>query len=203
MRLPRANFYLFFVMVIILQNFPLQPESLRSRSNEKFSSFIWAPPLDSPRRGGLNGQMVPGGSESFASLYRVSTVKALYPSLEGLGVLDYSRMNAELQAFLNLFADNLIKKQAVFSNFFRNNSPELAFFEHRLSLLSTVSVVHFGATKQLASGEHEVPFRIITGTQPNTKPVFFRVFVLLVDEKWQVESLIFDGDSYEAAIKSH
>ncbi len=196
-------FFSFLSVLFCIQLVPQQTETLRSRTAVLFDDFDWAPPLDSTRRGELSGRTVPGGNESFASLYRVSSVKAEYPSLEGLGFLDYSGMNAGLRLFLLRFSDTVVKNEPSFSDYFPYGSAESFFFNHRLSLLSAITMVHFGAALPLTSGGYEVPFRIITGTQPDEKPVFFRLFIISADGNWKIESVIFDGDSYEAAVKSH
>ncbi len=164
----------------------------------------WAAAPDLPEIREIPGRALPGGNESFMTTARPDSATALYPQLKGLGPLNYTGVHPQLLNVLDQLSSGLVSGALLKASLFQTGKPYIqSVLVYRLSLLGEVKTVYFSKPLMSESDMAEVTYRITTGSGTAALPVFLKVFLRAEGSQWTIREIIFDVESYEAAVIAH
>lgn len=189
--------FLFFSLLII----PLAAETVRERANIHFAMSRWAIQAAAVPHAELPASKMTGGDEAFAVLTpsRGSSVDAIYPEAEGLGVIDYSGVPQGLLAFLDRITEGLREKTVDSALCAQDRAFLSTITEYKLERLSDIAQVLYSRPETFGANLNSVRYRLTVGSGKARKFVFLTVIVTGPDDAPILDDIIIDGPSYADA----
>ncbi|GEM_PF-542195 len=199
---PFAVLFIFFAILIAgckgsltANNFE-ERQTVLQKSEEYFSFVDWADsehiltqPLPEPFvKEGLQTNM----------LYTYSDTdfeEQIFPSLEGLGLLDYSGIDASLLVFFNSLSLQ-IKRRQIDENLCVAEKKFLPFMiNYKLKLLNTISSVFYSRPEYKSAGKSLSQFRCTISGEKEMYTLL-EITAVFNDGKWLIDSFDIIGDVY-------
>lgn len=202
---PLGVLFIFFLILItgckgsLTANDIEKRQTVLQKSEEYFSFVDWAEsetiliqPMPEPfMKEDLQTDM----------LYRYSDTnfeEQIYPSLAGVGLLDYSGIDTALLLFFNLLSLQ-IKRQEIDASLCVAEKKFLPFMiNYKLKLLHTVSSVFYSRPEYNADGKSLSQFRCTISGEKEMYTLL-EIAAVFNDGKWLIDSFDIIGDVYAEA----
>jgi hypothetical protein len=198
--------------LLFIVSIPLVAETVRDRASTRFSFIPWSvDPQAVPARA-IPAQTLPGGNESFAVISPKgdSGLPAIYPSIGGIGVLDYTGVEDSLLSALSKASESL-GSRAIPAELCAPNRAFLPIvMGYRLNKLPAPKAVFFSRPRfELDRPEGDgrganravVPYGLMYQDSGGRSSVVIEITFALEGELWKIDELRIDGESYAAATR--
>lgn len=191
--------YLFFPLFIFsLCCFSQEePETVLQKADEYFLNITWSESEDI-----LNEPLPEPFAVNDISIKEVSAyadinlTEGIFPSIEGLGFLDYSGIDSSLIRFFNTLSAK-IKGQKIEGALCVKEKIFLPFMiNYRLKELSDVKNIFFSRPEYRSGNRASAKFRCAKNGE---SPYFIEITVLQTEDKWLIEAADFIGEDYAEA----
>ena len=176
-------------------------ETVRDRASLHFLMSRWSVQPKAIPHAPLPAIEASGGDESFVAL-RISddsTVPAIFPEAEGLGILDYSGVPESFLLFLDEIGNGLLSKTVDPARCSADRpflSPVTVF---KLERLPSVTQILYARPEDLGASLMSVRYRLTVPAGSGRKFVYVTVIVSGSETSPAIDDIIFDGLSYANA----
>jgi hypothetical protein len=176
-------------------------ETVRDRATLHFLMNRWSVQPKAVPHAPLPAIDAPGGDESFVALKISgdSTVPAVYPEAEGLGILDYSGITESRLRFLDEIGNGFLEKTVDPARCSADRpflSPVAVF---KLERLPSVTQSLYARPEDLGASLLSVRYRLTVTSGTERKFVYVTVIVSGSETSPAIDDIIFDGLSYANA----
>lgn len=123
--------------------------------------------------------------------------ESLFPSLDGLGVLDYTGIEKSVLNFLNSLSLQF-KEGKVDINLCSKEKPFLPYLiNYRLEAFKPIVSVFYGRPENKAEQRVKTLFKCNIREEDTISYIIFEVYLIFIEEKWYLDSFDIIGDKNE------
>ncbi|HQB87409.1 MAG TPA: hypothetical protein PLJ76_00250 [Treponemataceae bacterium] len=176
-------------------------DTVRSRASDYFDRIKWTRNYESVQPSALPGYALPGGNEAYASLVlsSTSTSGGIYPSVEGLGTLQYDGIDSGLLALLNDLSESLAEKEVAATLVSNSRRFLPTIVAYRLERVPEPDRIFYSRPEGETPGLRNSTIAVhVTTGQGERKILYLYVETVFENGLWKISDIIFDSESYAA-----